>query len=201
MENSSNLYTDIANALLNNFNDLIGIHQYDSLINLIFCLVGFCFFMLTASNISKFSDNDSKITFKMILFIFIGVIGMIICYGSYSYLDNQRIIAIQEQTIKLQRDLFIVAEKHNMDKQVIYNLAQDVILCETNNLNIQSNLNFSFECKDKQYAMGKESFPTTFYNIQKLNNAVNNQKLLIFQSNVGKLNKARNSQKSLMFGK
>ena len=199
MENNSNLYTDIANALLNNFNDLIGLHQYDSLINMIIALVGFLFIMLAASNILKLCDNNSKITSKMIFFIFIGVIGIIICCGSYSYLDNQRIIAIQEQTIKLQRDLSVVAEKHNMDKQIIYNIAQDVILCETDNLNIQSNLNFSFECKDKQYAMYKESFPTTFDNIQKLNNAMNNQKLLIFKSNISRLNKIQNLQKTFMF--
>lgn len=200
MENSSNLYIDTANALLNNFNGLIGLHQYDLLVSLTLFVVGLAFFMLTGFCLLRLGD-DKPITIKSIFAIFIGVIGMIVCYGSYSYLDNQRIIDIQEQTIKLQRDLSIIAEKHNMDKQVIYNIAQDVILCETSNLNIQSNLNFSFECKDKQYVMDKESFPTTFYNIEKLNNAMNNQKLLIFQSDIGRLNKAQNLQKSLMFGK
>ena len=57
-------------------------------------------------------------------------------------------------------------EKYNIENQVVNDIAQDIILCEKDNLIIQSNLNFSFECKDKKYNQYKEEFITTFDNIK-----------------------------------
>lgn len=197
MENNSNLYLDIANVLLDNFNGLVEQHKNDFLIN---SSIGVAAFIATIAAIlflvqlinnpyesedasqQRTSNNEENRLTKIqsILASCTCVIISAACLVFYVHLDNHRIQEIQNQTIQLQHELSTIAKKYNVESQVVNNLAQDVILCEKNYLIIQSNLNFSFECKDKKYSYDPKSFITTFYNIDKLNNAINNRKTLIF---------------------
>lgn len=204
MENNSNLYLDIANALLNNFNGLVEQHKNDFLINSAIGVVSFIatvaaiLFLVQLIN-NPYESEDAKPKVKLesqhqapnkeengltkiqiILASLTCVIISAACLVFYVHLDNHRIQEIQNQTIQLQQKLSMIAKKYNVESQVVNNMAQDVILCEKDYLIIQSNLNFSFECKDKKYSYDPKSFITTFYNIDKLNNAINNRKTLIF---------------------
>lgn len=197
MENYSNLYLDIANALLNNFNGLVEQHKNDFLINDAICVVVFIatslailFLVQLINNLYESEDASQQQTsnnkengltkIQSILASCACVIISAACHVFYVHLDNHRIQEIQNQTIQLQQELSTIAKKYNVESQVVNNIAQDVILCEKDYLIIQSNLNFSFECKDKKYSYDPKSFLTTFYNINKLNNAINNRKTLIF---------------------
>lgn len=197
MENNSNLYLDITNALLNNFNGLVEQHQHDFLINSAIGIVAFIatiaailFLVQLINNPYEYEDvlqqeksnkEENRLTkIQSILASCTCVIISAACLVFYVHLDNHRIQEIQNQTIQLQQELSTIAKKYNVESQVVNNMAQDVILCEKDYLIIQSNLNFSFECKNKKYSYDPKSFITTFYNIDKLNNAINNRKTLIF---------------------
>lgn len=184
MDNNSNLYLDIANVLLDNFNGLVEQHKNDFSIN---DAIGVVAFIATTAAILflvqliKSNNKENGLTkIQSILASCTCVIISAACLVFYVHLENHRIQEIQNQTIKLERELSTIAKKYNVESQVVNNMAQDVILCEKNYLIIQSNLNFSFECKDKKYSYDPKRFITTFYNIDKLNNAMNNRKTLIF---------------------
>lgn len=188
MNNNSNLYLDIANLLLNNFNGLVEQHKNDFLINYIIGAIAFFSMLmailfvlssLTYQSNNKQSEKRNNKTKPILMSLSCIIIG-IICSIFYDHRNHNRIQKIQTQTIQLEQELSIIAKKYNIENQVVNDIAQDVISCEKDNLIIQSNLNFSFECKDKKYNQYKEEFITTFDNIKKLNNAVNNRKSLIF---------------------
>lgn len=64
-------------------------------------------------------------------------------------------------------DFKMIAKQHNVDYQVVYNLAQDIILCQKDKL-----INFYFYCQNKQYVNEEEKFSTTSSNIRLLRSVV-----------------------------
>ena len=160
---TNTLYIDVAITLLDNLSNFADQQQVSSLINDIIIV---SLAIITAISIIISMETKSK---KIIAIAAIFLVSAI-SYISYSnYIEKRE---IKNRIDKLQPEFQMIAKQYNVDYQVVYNLAQDIILCQKDKLIIQSNLNFSFYCQNKQYVNEEEKFSTTLSNIRFLRNVV-----------------------------
>ena len=160
---TNTLYIDVEITLLDNLSNFADQQQVSSLINNIIIV---SLAIITAISIVISMETKSK---KIIVIAAI-FLASAISYISYSnYIEKRE---IKNRIDKLPTDFKMIAKQHNVDYQVVYNLAQDIILCQKDKLIIQSNLNFSFYCKNKQYVNEEEKFSTTSSNIRLLRSVV-----------------------------
>ena len=162
---TNTLYIDVAITLLDNLSNFADQQQVSSLINDIIIV---SLAIITAIAISIIISMETKS--KKIIAIAVIFLASAISYISYSnYIEKRE---IKNRIDKLQTDFKMIAKQHNVDYQVVHNMAQEVILCQNNKLIIQSNLNFYFYCQNKQYVNEEEKFSTTSSNIRLLRSVV-----------------------------
>ena len=160
---TNTLYIDVAITLLDNLSNFADQQQVSNLINNIIIV---SLAIVTAISIVISMETKSK----KIIAIAVIFLASAIAYISYSnYIEKHE---IKNRIDKLQTDFKMIAKQHNVDYQVVHNMAQDIILCQNNKLIIQSNLNFSFYCQNKQYVNEKEKFSTTLSNIRHLHASI-----------------------------
>lgn len=108
-------------------------------------------------------ENNTAIYFSISWFFVIA--------GCIWYLENdndKNEQQIQVQLTAFNADLEKLANQHHLDKDKVFNIAQDFLLCKKADLLFKHQPQFSFKCKNEEYVSNKINHLIVQDNIQLL---------------------------------
>ena len=170
MEN--NLYIEISNLLLQHFSYLTEISM--SYRNVCVSLLGIGIISLLVSLINYMEQEDSRSMCFAATLAWVFVIAGCIWYLEHD--NNQREQQIQVQLTALKLDLEKLANRHQLDKDKVFNIAQDFLLCKKADLSFKHRPQFYFECTNKEYVSNNINYLMVQDNIKFLQTQISSVK-------------------------
>lgn len=166
----TNLYIEISNLLLQHFSYLAEISM--SYRNVCVSLLGIGIISLLVSLIN-YMEQETEVS------IYFAIAWMFVIVGCIWYLEhdnNQREQQIQVQLTALKLDLEKLANRHQLDKDKVFNIAQDFLLCKKADLSFKHQPQFYFECTNKEYVSNNINYLMVQDNIKFLQTQISSVK-------------------------
>lgn len=160
MEN--NLYLDLSNLLLKHFSYLTETTMFYR--NIFVALLGIGIVSLLVAIINYIEEENNTA-------IYFSISWLIVIAGCIWYLENdndKNEQQIQVQLIAFNSDLEKLANQHHLDKDKVFNIAQDFLLCKKVDLSFKHQPQFYFKCKNEEYVSNKINHLIVQDNIQLL---------------------------------
>lgn len=166
----TNLYIEISNLLLQHFSYLTEISM--SYQNVCVSLLGMGIISSLVSLINYMEQETEVSIYFAIAWVF--VIADCIWYLEHD--NNQREQQIQVQLTALKLDLEKLANRHQLDKDKVFNIAQDFLLCKKADLSFKHQPQFYFECTNKEYVSNNINYLMVQDNIKLLQTQISSVK-------------------------
>ena len=170
MEN--NLYLDLSNLLLKHFSYLTETTMFYR--NIFVALLGIGIVSLLVAIINYVEEEDSRYIYFAATLSWIVVIAGCIWYLEYDNDKNEQ--QIQVQLTAFNVDLEKLANQHHLDKDKVFNIAQDFLLCKKADLSFKHQPKFYFKCKNEEYVSNKINHLIVQDNIQLLKTQISSVK-------------------------
>lgn len=144
-----NIYFEVAfllfkNVLLNDSNyDMIGHICTVAIVVLFFMCIfiaGYAIFFPLLNN-KKYTKKDLVLASLAIIMAITGI-----PLSSYRKEHN-----MEQALIQSTEAIHMLATKHNMNNEVVWGIAQDIVFCEPNSLKYTSNSSIKIQCENKNY--------------------------------------------------
>ena len=168
MEN--NLYLDLSNLLLKHFSYLTETTMFYR--NIFVALLGIGIVSLLVAIINYIEEENNTAIYFFISWFFV-------IAGCIWYLENdndKNEQQIQVQLTAFNADLEKLANQHHLDKDKVFNIAQDFLLCKKADLSFKNQPQFYFKCKNEEYVRNKINHLIVQDNIQLLKTQISSVK-------------------------
>ena len=168
MEN--NLYLDLSNLLLKHFSYLTETTMFYR--NIFVALLGIGIVSLLVAIINYIEEENNTAIYFFISWFFV-------IAGCIWYLENdndKNEQQIQVQLTAFNADLEKLANQHHLDKDKVFNIAQDFLLCKKADLSFKHQPQFYFECTNKEYVSNNINYLMVQDNIKFLQTQISSVK-------------------------